>query len=330
MGFLSAIFSGSENSIPESPSECLALFKAGDIGKSRQSQRQYNLIQRAMGAGIKEAKVRFVDTFSWESNNAIIIKEVRQIIEKALDEDDHDLKLLYAEMLVHGRGFVARNPAQAWLIYTELANKGSPIAAYEVGLKALRDCKYQEAISWLTKADLGDFGVNQALGDAYMRGLSIPSRALQEFAEYITNGTIGFADETNSKPTTEDVRLSLQYYRNAINFYPSGMVHPNCDAMYAVADCIRILGFENKGLINEFVNNLVRASEYNHFRATFDLACLYSEDKVVPLNLSLAKKYARSAISINSKSGGVFVGYSSAEEARRVVAIRRLNEILGS
>jgi TPR repeat protein len=251
-------------------------------------------------------------------------------LSRALVEDDHDVKLLYAEFLVRGWGAVAKNAAQGWEIYTELAEKGSASAAYELGIKSLGDGNYPKAISWLKHADLGDFRVNEALGDAYMRGFSVAARAQQDYIGYFLTGIIGFGDEPRDKPPADDIRLSLQYYRNAINFYPPFVVHPNISALYAAADCIRILGFENQGLIYEHINNLVRASEHDHFRSTFELACIYHDSNLVSKNRTVAKKYAQAAMRMHSKSTGNLLGTSHAESARRVMAVRHLKEILAS
>jgi TPR repeat protein len=330
MSLLNAFLSAFKDRYPDDPKECLAIFKTGDIGSGRRSQRQYQLAKRAMKGGLKEAQICFLRAFVWETANLDIATEVRQMLDQGLAEDDHELKLLYAEFLVNGWGSVGKDAAKGWQIYQGLAEKGSASAAYEVGLKSLKESNYPKAILLLKQADLSDFRVNDALGDAYMRGWSITSRGEQDFIDYFTTGFFGLGYESRDKPTEDDVRMALQCYRNAINFHPPGVVHPNISALYAAADCIRILGFENQGLIYEHINNLVRASEHDHFRSTFELACLYHRGELVPKNTNFAKKYAQTAIRIHSKTAGNPLAAWGAESARRVVAIRHLKEILTS
>lgn len=332
MSFIKSFFSAPIEQYPEDPKECLALFKAGNIGEGRRSPRQYNLIKRAMTAGVREAKGLFLEAFVWEINNAEILNEVKQLINHAIEEDDHEIKLLYARFLKEGFGSIQKNTKEAWLLYTELATKGSASAAYELGSKSLRNGEWEEAISWLKQADLSKFDVNQALGDAYMGDMGLASRAEQEICDYYTTGLIGFSDQIKDKPIADRVRTALQYYRNAINFYPPFIMEPNVEALYAVSDCIRILGFGNQGLLYECINNLIRASGCKHFQSSFDLACIYSEDKLVPKDLNTAKKYAQLAAGIHKKFGLSFFDLdpTGAKEARRVISMRYINKILQS
>ena len=335
MGFLNFLISALEEKYPEDPRECLSLFKTGNQGDKRRSQKQYQLISRAMSAGIREAKILFLDAFVWETSNAEIVDEVKNIIKKAFDEDDKEVKLWYAGQLMYGYG-VVRNTTQADSIYLELANKGVAKAAYEVGVKCLRNDNYDGAISWLKKANLSDFKVNlldfkvhETLGDAYMRGMSLESRENQELLSYYKTGLLGFDEEIKDKPSVDDIRAALQHYRNSFYYHSTFFKNPDFHVLFKISDCIRILGFENKSLKEEFIQNLILASENNHFEATFALACIFNENTIVSKNSSIAIKYAKLAITIHKNSINIFSSDSfGSHEARRVVSIRYLNEII--
>ena len=328
MGFLNFLISALEEKYPEDPRECLSLFKTGDRGEKRRSQKQYHLISRAMSAGIREAKILFLDAFVWETNNAKIVDEVKNIIKKAFDEDDKEVKLWYAYHLMHGYG-VVRNTTQAESIYLELANKGVAKAAYEVGAKCLVNGNYDGAISWLKKANVNDFKVNETLGDAYMRGMSLNSRDDQEVLLYYKTGLLIFEEEIKDKPTVDDVRTALQHYRNSFYHHLTFFKTSNFHVSFKISDCIRILGFEDESLKNEFLENLILASKNNHFKATFALACIYNENTIMPKNDILAIKYAKLAINIHKSSNNMYNSDPfGSHEARRVVSIRYLNKII--
>lgn len=335
MGFLNSLLTVLKVKYPEDPGECLALFKKKDQVDERRSQERYYLISRAMSAGIKEAKMLFLDTFMWETDNAEIVDKVKNIIKKAFDEDDKEVKLWYAGNLRYGYG-VVRNTTQADSLYLELANKGVAKAAYEVGVKCLVNGNYDGAISWLKKANLSDFKVNlldfkvnETLGDAYMRGMSLASRGNQEFLSYYKTGLLGFNEEIKDKPTVDDIRAALQYYRNSFYYHSTFFKKPDFHVLFKISDCIRILGFENESLKKEFIQNLILASENNHFEATFALACIFNENTIVSKNSSIAIKYAKLAITIHKNSINIFSSDSfGSHEARRVVSIRYLNEII--